>query len=64
MNKLEIKTKKLQTGFLKLNSKNLVSPIDPSEPIAESNCIGVWMTNIPNIDEDSKFKCNPYVWSV
>lgn len=56
-------TQKLKWGFLKLNKKNLVSPLDESDSIEDSNWIGIWMANIPQLDWESKLKSNPYVWA-
>lgn len=54
---------KFRTGFLKLNGKNLVAPIDFCEEVGDTNCIGIWMTNIPELTSESRFKRNPYVWA-
>lgn len=57
------KSGKQKWGFLKLNKKNLVSPLDESDSIEDCNWIGIWMANIPLIDQESKLKSNPYVWA-
>lgn len=62
INKTDSKNE-LRTGFLKLNSNNLVSPYDPSDTPKTTNCVGIWMANVPNMGDESMFKRNPYVWA-
>lgn len=63
LNKTTNSNGQLKSGFLKLNSKNLVCPITDSDSLTELNCIGIWMTNIPKFDDESVIKNNPYVWA-
>ena len=54
---------KFETGFLKLNNKNLVSPANMEDSEDSSNLVGIWMTNVPGSDQDAKTKLNPYIWA-
>jgi len=54
---------KFETGFLKLNNKNLVSPANLEDNDDLSNLVGIWMTNVPAVGHDGKAKLNPYIWA-
>lgn len=52
-----------RTGFLKLNAKGVIVPIDLTEVGTNSNIIGLWISDIPSSKEFAEFKKNPFVWA-